>query len=562
MNWISKLRVGQRLMVGFGVVLLLMIAVGVVGYSGLRTMDAKLGSIIHTSLPSTLALKDTDLAFHALIAAERSMIFANPESPEFQELVQEYQTHLRAADECWQAYKQMPLTSEEKTLVARFEQQQAEWLPLSQRIVSGCQENSREGRRVALDLSLGQAQESFARVNVVIDELVTLNEKEAEADHDTADRANGRAQILQFSILALGMLVGVFMMWIITRSVTQPLNAATAMLRDISEGEGDLTRRLEASSSDEVGMLARHFNDFVEKLQALIRSIAGETGALSGAAGQLNATSQSMRGNSQEVTTQITGAAAASEQLSANLTGVAAGSEEMSSSVNGVATAIEEMSTSLSEVARNSAEASQIAAQADEQTRNASGVMEHLGAAAVEIGKVLDAINDIADQTNLLALNATIEAASAGEAGKGFAVVANEVKELAKQTAQATEEIGRQIRDMQTGTDSAVQSIKDVSQVISQMNSIMHTIASAVEEQSATTSEIAGSIGGASTAAAEISRNIQQGSAAASTIAQVFQTVRQASDASTRDAEQTSAQAGALTQMSGRLQEQVGRFRV
>jgi methyl-accepting chemotaxis protein len=562
MNWFSTMKVGQRLMVGFGVILGMMVAVGSAGFVGLRAVDAKLGNIVHGSLPSTMALMATDLSLHAVIAAERSMIFADPESPAFAQLVQEYQADFRKAEEHWQEYRRLPLTQEEQALVARFEQERDAWQPLSQRIVAGCQENSREGRRAALDLTLGEARETFARMNTAIDELVQLNTKEAEGDHDAADRAYGQAQVAQIAILVAGILVGALLMWAITLSVTRPLNAATAMLRDIAEGEGDLTQRLKVTSHDEVGMLARHFNSFVEKLQALIRSIANETGDLGGAAGQLNATSRNMNGNAQEMTSQVAGAAAATEQLSTNLNGVAAGAEEMSSSVTGVATAIEEMSTSLSEVARNGAEASQIAAQADAQTRTASGVMEHLGAAAVEIGKVLDTINDIADQTNLLALNATIEAASAGEAGKGFAVVANEVKELAKQTAQATEEIGRQIRDMQTGTDEAVKSIRDVSEVIAQMNRIMHTIASAVEEQSATTSEIAGNIGGASTAAAEISRNIQQGSAAAGTIAQVFQTVRRASDASTRDAEQTNAQATALSQMAARLQQQVGRFRV
>ncbi len=562
MNWISRLRVGQRLMVGFGVILVLMIAVGAVGYAGNRTMHTKLGEVVRTSMPSVMALMEAELELHALVATERSMVFANPESQVFQDLVHQYQNHLQKAEEHWQAYRALPLTREEQAVAERVEQLHREWLPLSQRVVAGCQANTREGRREALDLALGQAREGFERVNAAITELVGLNEQEARDDHRAAERAGSYAQIVQFSILAAGLFLGALLMWGITRSVTRPLIAATDMLRDIAEGEGDLTQRLEVTGDDEVGQLARHFNSFVEKLQALIGSIASETADLGGAASQLSAASQSMSRSTQEVTTQVTGAAGASEQLSTNLSSVAAGAEEMSASVNGVATAIEGMSASLSEVARSSAEASHIASQADQQTHSASGVMERLGASAVEIGKVLDTINAIADQTNLLALNATIEAASAGEAGKGFAVVANEVKELAKQTAHATEEIGRQIREMQAGTGGAIQSIKDVSEVITQMNQIMHTIASAVEEQSATTSEIASSVGGASQAAGEISRGIQQGSAAAATIAQVVQAVRQATDESTRAAGQTNVHAAALTQMASRLQEHVRRFRV
>ena len=179
----------------------------------------------------------------------------------------------------------------------------------------------------------------------------------------------------------------------------------------------------------------------------------------------------------------------------------------MSAGVSSVATAIEEMSASLNEVSKNCQKESQIAASASNQAKSTRDLMDRLGVSSKEVGKVIEVINDIADQTNLLALNATIEAASAGDAGKGFAVVANEVKELAKQTAQATEQISRQIEEMQGSTTSAVAAIEEITKIIEQINAISHTIVSSVEEQTSTVNEIAKSISGASQAATEIARN-------------------------------------------------------
>jgi methyl-accepting chemotaxis protein len=562
MNWTSKLRVGQRLYLGFGSAIAMTIVVGVVALLGSRYISERLDDLFTVNLPTVGAILETDRDLQQVLVAERSLIFASPGTPVFEQLLGDHEEKTRLAQERWQTYRALAETDRERELIAQYEAARTEWLALSGRITAGLRADTREGRREALDLSLGQAQEKFIVMRGHLAELSAIVLDLAATDHGNGQRAYKMIFLVQLGVVAAAVAWGLLLAWLINRSVARPLNAATAMLRNIAEGEGDLTQRLKVNSNDEVGLLAHHFNSFAEKLQALIRSIASETADLSGAAGHLNATSQKMRTNAQDMTAQVTNAVAASEELSTNLTGVAVGSEQMSSSVTGVASAIEEMSMSLGEVAKNGVEASRIAAQADEQTRSASEVMERLGAAAVEIGKVLDAINDIADQTNLLALNATIEAASAGAAGKGFAVVANEVKELATQTAQATEEIGHQIRDMQAGTASAVQSIKDVTEVISKMNRIMHTIASAVEEQSATTGEIANSIGGASAAAAEISRNIQQGSAAASTISQVVQSVRQAADDSVRGAGETHDRATSLAQLAARLQAQVGRFRV
>lgn len=311
---------------------------------------------------------------------------------------------------------------------------------------------------------------------------------------------------------------------LIIRSVTGPITKTKDMLHEISEGDGDLTVRLEIDSEDEIGQLASNFNTFVAKLQTSFSEVAENAISLSSSSSMLQAAYSELEGSMEKTNEQTNNIASAAEEISVNVNNVtdttenmssnvnsiASATEEMSSNVNTVAVAIEELTSSLLEVSKNTIRAASIADDAAKNASSTSGIMSHLDKASGEIGKILDVINDIADQTNLLALNATIEAASAGEAGKGFAVVANEVKELAKQTANATDEITSQISDMQSRTNEAVEAIKSITTIIDEINSITNTIATAVEEQTATTNEISRSVGGAAQGANEVSSSVQE----------------------------------------------------
>ncbi len=238
-----------------------------------------------------------------------------------------------------------------------------------------------------------------------------------------------------------------------------------------------------------------------ENLQRTLQAISNNAQSLSGASEELSAVSQQMSSNSEETAAQSNVVAAASEQVSKN--------------VETVATSAEEMSASVTEIAKNTNEAARVAAQAVRVAEETNQTVAKLGDSSIEIGQVIKVITSIAQQTNLLALNATIEAARAGEAGKGFAVVANEVKELAKQTASATEEIGQKIEAIQTDTQGAVKAIDQIGAIISQISDIQNTVASAVEEQTATTNEIARNASEAAKGSMEISRNIANVSEAA-----------------------------------------------
>ncbi len=250
----------------------------------------------------------------------------------------------------------------------------------------------------------------------------------------------------------------------------------------------------------------RREKEFGAKLKVAFQNVAQQAQTLSSASEELTAVSQQMGGSATETSSQAAVVSAASEQVS--------------KSVGSVATSAEEMNASIKEIARNAAEAARIASGAVKVAHQTTETVNKLGDSSIEIGKVIKVITSIAQQTNLLALNATIEAARAGEAGKGFAVVANEVKELAKQTATATEDISQKIEAIQADTRGVVEAITQIGQIIQQINDYQNTTASAVEEQTATTNEIARSAAEAATGGNEIARNITSVSAGAKQTAQ------------------------------------------
>jgi methyl-accepting chemotaxis protein len=317
------------------------------------------------------------------------------------------------------------------------------------------------------------------------------------------------------------------------RSITRPLEATVGVLRNIAEGEGDLTRRVNQTTGDELGEMGKWFNTFIVKLEALVGLVARSTQVVAGSSENLFAVSHQMGLGAEETSVQASIVAAAAEQVTRNLQTVAAATEEMTASIG--------------EISKNAIAAAGIAACAVERTQVANLAMDHLGRAGVEIGEVVKVINAVAQQTKLLALNAAIEAARAGDAGKGFAVVANEVKELANETAQATRQISERIEAIRTGTRDAVAVIADISAIIGQMHDVSTMIASAVEEQTATTREIA--------------RNVSEAAIGESHVTENITSVAHAAMLTSGGARTTQHAAGELAGMAAELQKIVGIFK-
>jgi methyl-accepting chemotaxis protein len=297
---------------------------------------------------------------------------------------------------------------------------------------------------------------------------------------------------------------------------------------------GDLTQEISVTGSDAIGQVGESLAAFFRTLRQSVEQILRNAQSVGASSEELTAISHQMAGNAEETSTQAKVVSAASAEVSRNVSIVATGGEEMLASIR--------------EIAKNSNESARVAKNAVMAANTANQTISKLGESSLEIGKVIKVITSIAQQTNLLALNATIEAARAGEAGKGFAVVANEVKELAKETAKATEEIGRKIEAIQCDTKGAVQAIEQISSIIYQINDISNSIASAVEEQTATTNEMGRNINEAARGAHEITSNISG--------------VAEAAQNTTAGATETQTAARALSDMASQLHTLVDRFKI
>ncbi len=320
---------------------------------------------------------------------------------------------------------------------------------------------------------------------------------------------------------------------LVRKMVAKPLSASVQLANKIAAN--DLTSPdLQIAAEDEIGEASAALNRMKNNLREVIQSIAGTSATVASASEELSNTSQQITANSEETSAQARVVSDAAVQVSQNLQTVATGAEEMGASIK--------------EIAKNATEAAKVATSAVKVAETTTATVTKLGDSSTEIGQVIKVITSIAQQTNLLALNATIEAARAGEAGKGFAVVANEVKELAKETAKATEDISRKIEAIQTDTKASVEAITIISGVINEINGISNTIATAVEEQNATTNEMARNVSEAARGSGEITNNISG--------------VAQAAESTSRGAGDTQKAAQQLVETSAELRRLVEQFKI
>jgi methyl-accepting chemotaxis protein len=378
--------------------------------------------------------------------------------------------------------------------------------------------------------TIDQVQE---RNNVVDDQLGALNEKvlaavdvQRAAMVDTVDTTNWSARIVGIA----GLLVLIGLSVPLARSILRPVRRLGEVVEALARG--DLTQRSGITSRDELGRMAAGLDAALGSIHGSLGTIGRNADSLASSATELAGVAARIAESAQDTDAQTSSASAEAEEISRNVQTVAAGSEEMGLSIR--------------EISRNTSEAAQIAAVAVSEAAQATETIRQLGESSAEIGNVIKLITSIAEQTNLLALNATIEAARAGDAGKGFAVVASEVKDLAQETARATEDIGSRVNAIQQDTGGAVEVIGRISEVIAKINDFQTTIASAVEEQTATTGEMSRSIAEVASGSNRIATNIADVATASSSAVQGVTQTRRASDDVARTAEELRSLVGAF----------------
>lgn len=378
---------------------------------------------------------------------------------------------------------------------------------------------------------------------------------------EATNKAVAKAKInVAISVIVILLVIGLISWFILRLSILKPLDQSKNFIEKISQG--DLTVSISEIPKDEFGQILDSLSRMAGNLRGIVAELSSTGQSLESSSNRMGTLSEEFAEGAGDAASRSHTVAAAAEEMSANMNTVAAATEEASINISLVAKATEEMTSNINGIVNNTDKAQRITKEAVSEANSASDKVDELGVAAREIGKVTETITEISEQTNLLALNATIEAARAGEAGKGFAVVANEIKDLAKQTAEATGEIKNRIDSIQNSTNSTVDQIEQITTVITNVDTIVATIVDAVEEQSTTTSEIAENISQASAGIMEVTENVAQVSAVSDEVARDIAEVSDSTGVIAKGTTEIKENAIELNQRSSVLQNIVNRFLV
>jgi methyl-accepting chemotaxis protein len=530
MKWFLDKSIASKLLITFSVVLLLSTFLGVFSILKLAAVQDATTDLAGNVLGGTRAIGDLSSAIATYRRWEMRMVITIGDNTDQKVAVDGLRATLERFKQVQTEYEPFIDDPEEKRRYEALKSAWAEYLRESQSL----QELIRANKQVQATALL--QGESFQKFNAASDAAAALEDFQKtsaaeDVEHSTRIYTTGRLWII--IVLCGSFAIGLLMAIWIARTISRPINEVKEVAQRITAG--DLTgKEISLSSNDEVGNLARSMNEMQEKLRSLVQSISENAQNVANASEEFSAVSHQISANSEETSAQANAVSASTEQVNRGL--------------QTVASATEEMSASIQEIAKNATEAAKVADGAMKTALETNAIVSKLGTSSAEIGQVIKVITSIAQKTDLLALNATVEAARAGEVGAGFAVVANEVKELAKQTATATEDISRKIETIQADAKSAVTAIASISEVIGHVNDISGTIATAVEQQSATTSEM--------------SRNVSEAAKGSNDVAQNIHGVAQAAQSTSQGATDSQNAAKQLAQMSTQLQELVHRFKV
>jgi methyl-accepting chemotaxis protein len=519
---------------------------GAVSYIGISDLSSRMERFSSGLLPQATNLLEADRDMYQALLAERALV-QGASREERAALASEHANNMQQALDRVQVSAGLAVSSDSRALGEKFVLGFAAWKQVSTEVVRLAQSEAFQDKGQANQLSFGQSAELFGRARDLIDQMTQVVDAEAAAELQAANSASASNAQTLFIVAIAGLIVCALTIFILPGLIIRPITDILARIRDIAGGGGDLTKRVDVNSADEVGQLGQSFNAFLDQLQLLIREVAESTLLV----------------------------ASASEQMSA----IAANQDQLVMdqhlAIDQVSTAATEMTAAIHEVADNAHCTADAARQADQQghatsevvgqTMNAlrrlagdvaeaAGVINRLEQDSDKIGGVLSVIQAIAEQTNLLALNAAIEAARAGEQGRGFAVVADEVRTLAARTQDSTRDIQEMIQSLQTGSGQAVsvmqrgaalaaesvaqaegaeKSLSDTAQSVVRINDMAAQIASACEEQTQTTEEIARNISG----------------------------IRDLSDQAAQNSAESRQASESMARLAAGLQQQVGRFK-
>lgn len=557
--FLENLTIGKRLNLAFTIMLGLLLLTITVSFLGIRNLNV---SLLEASTERSEKIESINETRAALDDIYRSIVEVG-----FVKSVAEQEKILKLIKDTQSKYRQnldkvesFTHREEGKALIQKLRDTVAKCEKHFDELIELAKANNTEAFGSRYEKFIAPcAQETDARA----EDLLDYNKKRVTETATAAIKFGENAEYAS-AIIALIALISSFLIgFLITRSIAVPLKRLIAHIGEVANGNFSIAVSHSATErKDELGECARALEAMNQKVGSMLKEVIKIVQVLNSTSNELTDISVKMVEETKEATNKTQSVAAAAEEMSNNNSTVAASMEETSSSLSSIATGTEEMTSTIAEISNNSERARSVTGMAVEQATRSQELMKQLGVAAQEINKVTESITSISAQTNLLALNATIEAARAGAAGKGFAVVANEIKELAQQTAAATEDIKIRIDGIQSSTQITIADIEQIAKVINQVSDTVISIATAIEEQTVTTKDISKNIAEASGVVSSSTELIAQTSDVSKTIAQDIAMVNSVTEGINENSSVIQNRSTHLLKLADELSQLVSKFKI